>query len=159
MTTRPDPICADAALHAGRQTLDGNQAAPCGQSCEERLGVSANLLSDFGMNAVRAHDNVALMAFPVLEHQPGAILVLFETDTAAAQMKRSRRALPECLQQDAMEIAAVDHPIRRSIHRARRCAEIEQLPGLAGAVKPDLFAGGLASDGSHLLFEIERDEN
>src|ERR1700684_42266 len=112
MTTGPDPIRADAALHAVRSTLDGNQAAPCGQACEERLGVSTNLLSDFGMNAVRAHDNVAAMAFPVLKHPPDVIVVLVEADTAAAQMKRSRRALLERLQQNAMEIAAVDHPIR-----------------------------------------------
>ena len=57
-----------------------------------------------------------------------------------------------------MEIAAVDHPIR-AIHRARRRTKIEQLPGLASAVKPDLLSGRLAGDGFHLPFEIECDEN
>src|ERR1700733_9841588 len=58
-----------------------------------------------------------------------------------------------------MEIAPVHHPVWSAVHRARRCAEIEQLPGLPGVIQPDLLAGRLAGDRLHLPLEIKRDQN
>ena len=58
-----------------------------------------------------------------------------------------------------MKIAAMDHPVRRTVDCTRRNTEIEQLPGPPRAEQPDLLAGWFAGDPLHRPFQTERDQN
>ncbi|MGF6426189.1 hypothetical protein ABIE91_001409 [Bradyrhizobium elkanii] len=91
--------------------------------------------------------------------QPDAVAVLVKSAAAAAEMQVPRRSSCECVDQHAVKVAAMHHPVGRAVDRARGGAEVEQFPGPPGAEQPDLLARGLAGDRLHLLLEPERDED
>jgi hypothetical protein len=63
-----------------------------------------------------------------------------------ARLHRIRRCLVDGVQQQTMQVGAVDEQIRMAVTLDRCRAKIEQLPGIAGAPQPNLFAGRLARD-------------
>src|ERR1700745_3771751 len=113
MAARSDPVGADIALHPGRQLVHGDEATPGGNAGEERLFVAAAVPPGFGMDAVAAHDDIAAMARAILEQEPDAVTIFLESDAAAAEMQPPRRPCSEGVQQHTMQVATVEHPVRR----------------------------------------------
>ncbi len=94
----------------------------------------------------------------VLAQHGDAVRVLLEAGDARIQSDGIRRSSLDGIQQDAMQVGPVDHEIGRAIALARDRAEIEQLPGFAGAPEPDFLAGRLAPDLFQGGFEPEREQ-
>ena len=68
-------------------------------------------------------------------------VVLRDADALAVEMDRVRPLAPDRVEQHGVQIAAVEHHVGKAVALDRDRAEIEQLPGLAGAPEPDLLAG------------------
>src|SRR5579859_169408 len=159
MTAGSHPIGADVALHVQWQAVHRHQAAPGRNARKERFCIAADLPSDFRVDAIRADHHVATSLLTIGEPEPDSAVVFLKTGAAAADMQRPRRAGVERIDQHAMKITPMHHPVRRAIDRARGGTEIEQLPGPPGREQADLLARGFAGDALHRLFETECDQN
>ena len=75
---------------------------------------------------------------------------------AAAELDRVGFARADGIGQQPVQIAPVQHDVRRAVALARGRAEIEPVPGLAGAPVPDHAAGRQHLDALERVFEAER---
>ena len=119
MAAGADPIGSDIAAHRGRQTLHRHQAAPGGQPGKARPVIAADPPPDFGVDAVGTDDHVAMVALAAGEDQPGAVIGLFETDAAGAEVQAARRARVEGIEQNPVQVATVQRPVRRAVKLPR----------------------------------------
>ena len=74
-------------------------------------------------------------------------------------MDRVRPLAPDRVEQHGMQVAAVEHHVGKAVALDRDRAEIEQLPGLAGAPEPDFLAGDDDAERSSRFAEAERIEH
>src|SRR5437868_1153100 len=81
---------------------------------------------------------------------------IVKTGAARIEPDRIRFQGAHRIDQDSMQVGAVDHEIGRAVARDRLAAEVEQLPGLARIPEPDFLAGRLAPGGADLLFKAQR---
>ena len=88
-----------------------------------------------------------------------ASLVLRDADAFAIEMDRVRLLAADRIEQHGMQIAAVKHHVGKSVALDRDRAEIEQLPGLAGAPEPDFLAGDDDAEPLRRLAEAQRIEH
>ncbi len=79
--------------------------------------------------------------FAALELDGDGILVLRDAGAFAIEVDRVRPLAADRVEQHGMQVAAVEHHVGKAIALDRDRAEIEQLPGLAGAPEPDFLAG------------------
>ena len=110
------------------------------------------------MHAVGADQCRAFQARAVVAKERDGTIVLFESCGSHAERYAIRRGDCHRLDQDAMQIGAMDHEIGRAVTLARYRAEIEQFPGLARAPESDFLADRLAPDLLQRGFEPEREQ-
>ncbi|WGS29418.1 hypothetical protein [Bradyrhizobium sp. ISRA464] len=111
------------------------------------------------MDAVGADHDLAVVPLAVGEPQPDAVAGLVKAGAATVEMQAAWRQCIERLDQHAVKIAAMHHPVGRAIDGARGGAEVEQLPGPPSAEQPDFLARRLTGNHLHLLLEAERDQD
>src|SRR3954466_8592092 len=152
----PDPVDADVAGEALRQLRHRDQSAPC-DTAGELWGIAAEqLTADHRVYPVHADQHVAHDALAVRKMQRDAAAVILEAGTPRIKPDRIRLNRAPPVDQQAMQVGAVDHEIGRAIARDRLGAEVEQLPGLARIPEPDFLAGRLAPGVAQRGFEAER---
>ena len=86
-------------------------------------------------------------------------VVLRDADALAIEMDRVRPLAADRVEQHGVQIAAVEHHVGKAVALDRDRAEIEQLPGLAGAPEPDLLAGDDDAEPLGRLAEAQRIEH
>ena len=93
------------------------------------------------LHAVGTDDKRRVTVSPRSNSIGDGILVLRDAGAFAIEVDRIRPLAPDGVEQRGMQVAAVEHHVGESVALDRHRAEIEQLPGLAGAPEPDLLAG------------------
>jgi len=111
------------------------------------------------MHAVGADHKIGADRFANLKAQFHRVRRLRKTDAFTVEANRIRFCFEHGLGDDAMQIAAMNGDVGKTVAFARFHAEIEQLPALPGVPQPDRLAGR-----QHLYFlqsvlEPERVQN
>ena len=88
-----------------------------------------------------------------------AVGVLRDAGALAVEMDRVRLLAPDRVEQHGVQVAAVEHHVGKAVALDRHRAEVEQLPGLAGAPEPDFLAGDHHADLLDRLAQAQRVEH
>ena len=86
-------------------------------------------------------------------------LSCLDAGALAVEMDRVGLLAPDRVEQRRVQVAAVEHHVGKAVALDRHRAEIEQLPGLAGAPEPDLLAGDHHAEPLDRLAEAQRIEH
>src|SRR5262245_46055903 len=92
----------------------------------------------------------------IVEARLDHVRALAHVDTLAAEPDRIRLERADRIGEHRVQVAAMHEDIGEAVEIDRRLAEIEQLPGLAGAPQLDLLAGGDDLDRLQRFREAER---
>ena len=143
----------DVAVRAHPVGADGGAAAPAAAPSARRRArpmkpvngrVAAEGLADRGCtpSAPTSTSPRTRVAVPKQRSPPSSCST--PTQRAPSAAAPVRGALSG-LQQHAVEVAAVHHPVGRAVFRDRHGAEVVHLPGPAGLEQPHLLADGTAA--------------
>src|SRR5262249_9031066 len=138
VAARTEPVRSDHPSKTGRQLLHRDQAAPGDAGGEYRLARPEQADADLGMNTIGADQIRRLDGAAVLEHRFDVSAVGDDRDASLVQpdgvgLERANR-----VGEEAVQIGAVQHEMRRAESLDAFVAEIEPVPGFAGAPVPHL---------------------
>src|SRR5262249_51184879 len=114
VAARSVPVGADRTAQLRRQPGHGDNAAPGHQAGEVWFGRTEQVRAQPRVHAVGTDHHVALDASATLEFEDGLAAALGAGDGAAGEIERARPLPLHGLPEDAMEVAAMHHPIRRA---------------------------------------------
>ena len=139
--------------------LARHQDAPADDAGELRPVGAEYGKPDARLHAVRSDRDRRRGAVAVLERDRDRAAVLGDADAFAAEMDGVRPLAADGVEQHGVQVAAVEHHVGKAVAFHRDGAEVEQLPGLAGAPEPDLLAGDDDAEPLRLRAETERMEH
>ena len=128
-------------LDARRHPFARHQHPPGDDAGELRPVGAERRKAHARLHAVGADHDRRGNRLAVLELNGDGILVLRDAGALAVEVDRVGPLAADRVEQHRVQVAAVKHHVGKAVALDRDRAEIEQLPGLAGAPEPDLLAG------------------
>ena len=144
MAARAHPVDADGCPQRRRQTRHRHDAAPGHQPGVGRATGAEGCLPQGRMHAIGSQRGVASKAAPIGAVQGNPIALFFERLCARSQAHGIGLERAHGRQQDPVQVAPMQHPVRRAETCQRIGAQVEQGPGAAAVPHPHLLARGRA---------------
>ena len=142
-----------------RQLVHRDQPAPGHRAGELRLAGAEQPGADLGMDAVGADHVGRAHAVAVFEPHVGGVILGGDAGATAAELDGVGLDRAHRIRQQAVQVAPVQHHMRRAVALARRGAEIEPVPGLAGRPMPDHPPRRQHLDALQRLLQAERKQH